>query len=255
MVTRKRLYSESCYFGALAGIPYKCKQCHTTLTGLSSVCAKLEPASSKNDEILEINVLQKFTPHALYQLENIFYSQKNVLVLSLKISAGKYLLFSEKCSCSQLENIFYSQKNVIVLSLKISAGKYLLFSEKMFLFSAGKYLLFSENVVVLSWKISFILRKMLLFSGWKYQLEHVFYSQKNVLVLRLKISTGRKMLLFSAGKYLLFSEKCSCSQVENISWKISFILRKMFVFWDLHLNWEKVFHRRDKKCFLARWIF
>ena len=37
-----------------------------TLEELSSVCAKLEPASSKNNEILEINVLQKFTSHALY---------------------------------------------------------------------------------------------------------------------------------------------------------------------------------------------
>ena len=35
------------------------------LEGLSSVCAKLEPASSKNNEILEINVLQKFASHAL----------------------------------------------------------------------------------------------------------------------------------------------------------------------------------------------
>ena len=33
---------------------------------LSSVCAKLEPVSSKNNKILEINVLQKkFTQHAL----------------------------------------------------------------------------------------------------------------------------------------------------------------------------------------------
>ena len=30
-------------------------------------CAKLEPATSKNKEILEINVLQKFTSHALLQ--------------------------------------------------------------------------------------------------------------------------------------------------------------------------------------------
>ena len=36
-----------------------------TLEGLSSACAKLEPDSSKNNEILEINVLQKFTSHAL----------------------------------------------------------------------------------------------------------------------------------------------------------------------------------------------
>ena len=40
-------------------------QCYTTLGGLSTVCAKLEPASSKNNETLEINVLQIFTPHAL----------------------------------------------------------------------------------------------------------------------------------------------------------------------------------------------
>ena len=37
-----------------------------TLEGLSSVCAKSEPASFKNNEILEINVLQKFTSHALH---------------------------------------------------------------------------------------------------------------------------------------------------------------------------------------------
>ena len=38
-----------------------------TLEGLSSICAKLEPASFKNNEILilEINVLQKLTPHSL----------------------------------------------------------------------------------------------------------------------------------------------------------------------------------------------
>ena len=38
-----------------------------TLEGLSCVCAKLEPAGSKNNEILEINVLQKFTPHAVLE--------------------------------------------------------------------------------------------------------------------------------------------------------------------------------------------
>ena len=32
---------------------------------LGSVCAKLEPASSKNNETPEINAMQKFTPHAL----------------------------------------------------------------------------------------------------------------------------------------------------------------------------------------------
>ena len=56
MVTRKRFYFESCNLLALAGIPYKYNQCRTTLGGFSSVCAKVEPASSKNNEILEINV-------------------------------------------------------------------------------------------------------------------------------------------------------------------------------------------------------
>ena len=43
----------------------KPKLCHKTLEGLNSVCGKLEPASSKSNEILKINVLQKFTVHAL----------------------------------------------------------------------------------------------------------------------------------------------------------------------------------------------
>ena len=44
----------------------KNRRCHMALEGLSSVCAKLQPASSKNNEILEINVLQKFTPPAFF---------------------------------------------------------------------------------------------------------------------------------------------------------------------------------------------
>ena len=66
MVTWKRLCHESYHFLALTGVPYKYNQCHTTLAGLSSVCAELDPASSKNNEILEMNVLQKFTQHALH---------------------------------------------------------------------------------------------------------------------------------------------------------------------------------------------
>ena len=65
MVTRKRLYSESGHLLALAGILYKYDQFHTTSGGLSNVCAKLELTSSKNNEMLEINVLQKFTRRAL----------------------------------------------------------------------------------------------------------------------------------------------------------------------------------------------
>ena len=67
MVTRKRLCSESCHSLVLEGIPHKYNQCQRTMGGLSSVCARLEPASSRNNEILEINALQKFTPHVLYQ--------------------------------------------------------------------------------------------------------------------------------------------------------------------------------------------
>ena len=36
-----------------------------TLKDLRNVCAKSEPASSKSNEILEINVMQKLTSHAL----------------------------------------------------------------------------------------------------------------------------------------------------------------------------------------------
>ena len=46
----------------------KNKQCHMTLGGLSSVCAKLEPPSFKNSEILKINVLQRFTSRALSKI-------------------------------------------------------------------------------------------------------------------------------------------------------------------------------------------
>ena len=38
-----------------------------TLEGLNSDCIKLEPARSKNDEVLKINVLQKSTSRALCQ--------------------------------------------------------------------------------------------------------------------------------------------------------------------------------------------
>ena len=55
----------------LAGIPYRYNRLHTTLGGLSSVCVKLEPASSKNNKVLKINALQKCTPHALYSMLKI----------------------------------------------------------------------------------------------------------------------------------------------------------------------------------------
>ena len=45
-----------------------------TLEELGSVCAKSEPTSSKNNEILGINVLQKFTSHALFYLGRFFHS-------------------------------------------------------------------------------------------------------------------------------------------------------------------------------------
>ena len=49
-----------------------------TLEGLSSVCAKLEPAGLKNNEILEINFLQKFTSHARCRMFSSVSSQKNL---------------------------------------------------------------------------------------------------------------------------------------------------------------------------------
>ena len=45
----------------------KNKRCHKILEELSSVCGRLEPASSKSNKILKINVLQKLTVHALCQ--------------------------------------------------------------------------------------------------------------------------------------------------------------------------------------------
>ena len=90
MVIRKRLYSESCHFLALTSIPYKYNQCHTFLGGLSSVCAKLEPASSKNEEILKINVLQKFTSHALYL--NVFISSS--MQTRITLTSHHYNIFT-----------------------------------------------------------------------------------------------------------------------------------------------------------------
>ena len=43
----------------------KKKRCYMTLERLSSVCSNLEPDYFKNNEILEINVVQKFTSPAL----------------------------------------------------------------------------------------------------------------------------------------------------------------------------------------------
>ena len=53
----------------------------TTLRGMSSVCAKLEPASSKNNEIPEINVLQKFASHAplVRQTTVLTYPNKSLI--------------------------------------------------------------------------------------------------------------------------------------------------------------------------------
>ena len=39
-----------------------------TFEGLSSACAKLETPGSKINEILKINVLKKFTSHALFHI-------------------------------------------------------------------------------------------------------------------------------------------------------------------------------------------
>ena len=61
-------------FLVLSGIPYKYNKCHTTLGGLSHVCVKLASASCKNNEILEVNILQKFTPYALFIIMHKFFN-------------------------------------------------------------------------------------------------------------------------------------------------------------------------------------
>ena len=71
MVLLNRLHSEHYIFQRIqrqqtTDTFNKNKRCHMTLEGLSSVCAKLEPATSKINEIFEINILQKFTSHALF---------------------------------------------------------------------------------------------------------------------------------------------------------------------------------------------
>ena len=75
---------------ALAGIPYKYNQCRTTLGGLSSVCAKLEPLSSKNNEIhnRQINVLQKFTPHALWLNREVKLLNNSVIFEDTELKFG-----------------------------------------------------------------------------------------------------------------------------------------------------------------------
>ena len=50
----------------------KNKRCYMTLEGLSSVCAKLELASSKNNKVLAINVLQKFTSYVTCETVKVF---------------------------------------------------------------------------------------------------------------------------------------------------------------------------------------
>ena len=52
-------------FLVLADILHKNILCSRTSGGLSGVCTKLEPDTSESNEILEINVLQKSSPHAL----------------------------------------------------------------------------------------------------------------------------------------------------------------------------------------------
>ena len=52
---------------ALADVFYENNECTRAWGGLSSVGTKLEPAArSESNVILETNVLQKFSPHAIY---------------------------------------------------------------------------------------------------------------------------------------------------------------------------------------------
>ena len=64
----------------------KNKQCHMTLEGLSGVCPKLEPGNPKYNEILEVNVLQKFTTNATAHISNFKLSIKNRHVSSVLIT-------------------------------------------------------------------------------------------------------------------------------------------------------------------------
>ena len=67
---------------ALVDRPYKYNQCHTTLGGLSRSMPNCNQLAPKITEILEINVLQKFTFHALsYTGIQLIYLQLTLLVL------------------------------------------------------------------------------------------------------------------------------------------------------------------------------
>ena len=70
-----------------------------SLEGLISVCTKIEPASSKNNEILELNVLQKFTSHALL---GFFSALPRVLPLARLLSfvKGSMIFCRAKCYAS-----------------------------------------------------------------------------------------------------------------------------------------------------------
>ena len=57
----------NCVFLALADILHKKNYCSWTLGGLSSVSTKLEQARFKSNQILQINLLQKFSPYCLCQ--------------------------------------------------------------------------------------------------------------------------------------------------------------------------------------------
>ena len=63
----------------------KNKQCHMILEGLSNVCAKLDPASSKDNVTLEINVLQNYTSHALFWYITLVH-YKTLILRKLKCS-------------------------------------------------------------------------------------------------------------------------------------------------------------------------
>ena len=58
-----------------------------TLEELSSACAKLEPANSKNKEILEINALQNFAMHALFIS---FQSRMFIILRTLKHAISRF---------------------------------------------------------------------------------------------------------------------------------------------------------------------
>ena len=106
---------------------------------LSSVCTKLKPATTKNNEILEINVLQKFTPHALsgsfrYRSD---YRSLHIRLITFTIVVYNYFIIPRRGSSTQLTEhrttldlSFLVSPDVTTNSIVIAVWPLTLFSKK-----------------------------------------------------------------------------------------------------------------------------